>query len=167
MMVVAYEFRLPESFEPWPGRSRLERTFVLLDLGVSFANPCWRRWQRPDGSMGTSEPEGPDSWYVDLISIESDGDTYTFLDLYVDAVVTTDDRGYRVLDLDEYADAMESGDLSLMEGLDGLRRWQKFLDRHLHDKAWDSSKWHDFPPECIRALQELGAPLGEVVTAQE
>ena len=31
--VVAYEFELPVSFEPWPGRSRLERTFMLLDLG--------------------------------------------------------------------------------------------------------------------------------------
>ena len=68
--VVAYEFELPESFEPWPDRSRLERTFVLLDVGVSFANPCWKRWRRPDGSIGTSEPEGPDSWYVDLISVE-------------------------------------------------------------------------------------------------
>src|SRR5689334_22935141 len=38
--VVAYEFELPERFEPWPGRTRLERTFVLLDVGVSFANPC-------------------------------------------------------------------------------------------------------------------------------
>jgi len=165
--VVAYEFELPESFEPWPGRSRLERTFVLLDFGVSFANPCWRRWQRPDGSMGTREPEGPGSWYVDLISIESDEDTYTFLDLYVDVVITTDDRGYRVLDLDEYADAIENCELSLAAGLDGLRRWQRFLDRHLHDKAWTSSRWHDFPPERIRPLQELGAPFGEVVRAQE
>jgi hypothetical protein len=38
--VVAYEFELPVRFEPWPGRTRLERTFVLLDVGVSFANPC-------------------------------------------------------------------------------------------------------------------------------
>jgi hypothetical protein len=36
--VVAYEFDLPSSFEPWPGRTLVERTFVLLDLGVSFAN---------------------------------------------------------------------------------------------------------------------------------
>lgn len=27
--LVAYEFELPPRFEPWPGRSRLERTFVL------------------------------------------------------------------------------------------------------------------------------------------
>ena len=84
--VVAYEFELPKTFEPWPGRSRLERTFVVLDLGISFANPCWRRWHRPDGRIGTNEPEGRDSWYVDLISVESVADAYTFLDLYIDAV---------------------------------------------------------------------------------
>jgi hypothetical protein len=39
--VVAYEFELPGSFVPWPGRTLVERTFVLLDLGVSFSNPCW------------------------------------------------------------------------------------------------------------------------------
>ena len=165
--VVAYEFELPKTFEPWPGRSRLERTFVLLDLGVSIANPCWRRWHRPDGRIGTNEPEGRDSWYVDLISVESAADNYTFLDLYVDAVVTFDDRGYRVLDLNELADAMESGDLSSSEVCDGLRRWQAFLDGHLHGPAWEPGQWHDFPPKCISELQDLEAPLGEVVTAPE
>lgn len=161
---LAYEFQLPTSFEPWPGRSRIERTFVLLDFGISFANPCWWRWHKPDGTIGTSEPEGRDSWYVDLVSIERSGNTYTILDLYIDVVVTTDDRGYRVLDLDEYADAMATGALGLEEGLDGLRRWQTFLDEHLHDNAWESSGWPDFPPERIRGLRELGQPLGDVVT---
>lgn len=27
--VVAYEFELPERFEPWPGRTRLERGSVI------------------------------------------------------------------------------------------------------------------------------------------
>ena len=49
--VVAYEFELPERFEPWPGRSRVERTFVLLDVGVSFANPCWFCCTNADGSV--------------------------------------------------------------------------------------------------------------------
>lgn len=163
---LAYEFQLPKSFEPWPGRSRIERTFVLLDFGVSFANPCWRRWHKPDGTIGTSEPEGRDSWYVDLVSIERSGNTYTILDLYIDVIVTTDNRGYRVMDLDEYADAMASGVLGLEEGLDGLRRWQTFLDVHLHDKTWESSGWPDFPPECIRDLRELDQPLGDIVTFQ-
>lgn len=37
--VVAYEFTLPARFEPWPGRTRLEREFVLLDTGVGLALP--------------------------------------------------------------------------------------------------------------------------------
>ena len=104
---VAYEFDLPESFEPWPGRTRLERTFVLLDIGISFAQPCWQRWQRPDGSVVSRESEGPDSWYVDLISVTKEGDTYTFLDLYIDIKITVPNRGYRVLDLEEYAEALD------------------------------------------------------------
>src|ERR1051325_4020137 len=48
---VAYEFELPERFEPWPGRTLIERTFVLLDVGVSFANPCWVRARNRDGSL--------------------------------------------------------------------------------------------------------------------
>ncbi len=67
--VVAYEFELPERFEPWPGRTRLERTFVLLDVGVSFANPCWVRDTRPDGTVVTIDPRGRDSWYVDLVTV--------------------------------------------------------------------------------------------------
>jgi hypothetical protein len=30
---VAYEFRLPDRFAPWPGRTLLERVFMLLELG--------------------------------------------------------------------------------------------------------------------------------------
>ena len=82
-------------------------------------------------------------------------------------MVPTDGRGYRILDLDEYADAMDDGGLGLTAGLDGLRRWQRFLDRHLHDGPWPSSSWPDFPPKCIERLSDLGEPFGEVVTYQE
>jgi hypothetical protein len=47
--VLAYEFELPARFEPWPGRTRLERVFVLLDTGVSLALPCWRTTVTPQG----------------------------------------------------------------------------------------------------------------------
>ena len=61
--VLVYEFELPASFEPWPGRTLIERTFVLLDLGVSFANPCWARHLRPDGTVVDRASEGRDTWY--------------------------------------------------------------------------------------------------------
>jgi hypothetical protein len=120
--VVAYEWELPERFEPWPGRTRVERTFVLLDVGVSFANPCWVREHRPAGSVVEADPRGRDSWYVDLIAVEREGGRLLFRDLYIDVMVPTDGRHYRMLDLDEYADAMAGGTLSLDTAIDGLRR---------------------------------------------
>jgi len=156
---VAYEWELPERFEPWPGRTLVERTFVLLDLGVSFANPCWVREHRRDGSILEADPRGHDSWYVDLITVERESERYIFRDLYIDVIVPTDGRQARMLDLDEYADAMADGTLPLDVVVDGLRRWQRFLDRHLHGGRWPADAWADFPPAAIRPLAELPAPF--------
>ncbi len=164
---VAYEFELPERFEPWRGRSRIERTFVLLDVGVSFANPCWVRSRGADGTVTEIDPNGLDSWYVDLISVDADGDSYIFRDLYLDSIVPTDGRTYRILDLDEYADAMASGTLGMDKAIDGLRRWQRFLDRYLHGGRWPPSSWADFPPSSIQELRNVTAPFGTVVRWEE
>ena len=161
--VIAYEFELPARFEPWPGRTRLERTFVLLDVGVSFANPCWVRTRNPDGSILQMDPKGRDSWYVDLLTVDVQGDRYTFRDLYIDVIIPTDGRHHRMLDLDEYADALADGTLSLEEGLDGLRRWQRFLDRYIHNDRWPQAGWSDFPPASVRRLFELPALLTDPV----
>jgi hypothetical protein len=161
--VVAYEFELPERFEPWPGRTRLERTFVLLDVGVSFANPCWVRTRNLDGSLVEVDPSGRDSWYVDLVTVDVQGDRYIFRDLHIDVIVPTDGRHYRMLDLDEYADAMADGTLSLADAINGLRRWQRFLDRYLHSDRWPPVAWSDFPPKSIHSLFELAAPFAEPV----
>lgn len=161
--VIAYEFELPERFEPWPGRSRLERTFVLLDVGVSFANPCWVRAQNAKGAVTDRSREGETLWYVDLVTIDVQSNHYTIRDLYIDVMVPTDGRHYRMLDLDEYADAMEGGFLSLEEAADGLRRWQRFLDRYLHADRWPPDEWTDFPPSSIGSLVELATPLGTPV----
>lgn len=96
--VVAYEFQLPDRFEPWPGRTLVERTFVLLDVGVSFANPCWVRARNQDGRVAEGDARGKDSWYVDLGSVHVQNNRYTFLDLYIDAIVPTDSRTCRILD---------------------------------------------------------------------
>jgi Protein of unknown function (DUF402) len=152
---VAYEFELPDSFEPWPGRTPLERTFVLLDLGVSFANPCWARWLKPDGTVVDRGPEGSDTWYVDLVAVEQDGNRYTFRDLYIDVMVPMDGRRHRMLDLDEFADAIDNGSLTIAQATDALRRWQRFLDRHLHAERAPVGAWTDFPPAAIQPLLEM------------
>ena len=141
--VVAYEF------EPWPGSSRLERTYVLLDLGVSMSVPVGR------------EAVDPHSWHVNLVSIERDGRHYAVRDLFLDVIVPVDGRHHRMLDLDEFAgQRVEDGSLTVSEAIDALRRLQAFLDVHLHGDRDPSSRWTDFPPRAIEPLAALPAPLG-------
>jgi hypothetical protein len=71
-----------------------------------------------------------------------------------------------MLDLDEYADAMEQGIVSMEVAVDGLRRWQRFLDNHLHRGRDPRAGWTDFPPKAINPLAALPAPLAPVVTWQ-
>ncbi|WP_035698536.1 DUF402 domain-containing protein, partial [Glycomyces tenuis] len=150
--VVAYEFELPERIEPWPGRTRLERVFVLLDLGVSMSNPCWRRANNPDGTVVDNPASEAHSWYVDLITVDRRGEQYVFRDLFIDVRVPTDGRHYRMLDLDEFADAIEDGLISLEQAVSGLRRWQRFIDRHLHAGRFPSGAWTDFPPAALSLI---------------
>ena len=153
--VVAYEWGLPARFVPAPGRTNIERTFVLLDVGVSFANPFWFTGAEAD------------TWYVDLVSVEQSGESYTFRDLYLDLFVPLDGRPYRQLDLDEFAAALAEGALSLAAAVDGLRRWQRFLDRYLHAERTPRAGWTDFPPQAIRRLRELPAPFAPPVYVEE
>jgi len=153
--VVAYDFDLPPSFEPWPDRTLRERIFVLLDLGVSFANSCWARHTKADGTVVDRGGEGSDTWYVDLVTVERNGNRFAFRDLYIDLMVPMDGRHYRLLDLDEFADAIDSGVLSTKLASEALRRWQRFLDRHLHAERAPSNTWNDFPPASIRPLVDL------------
>ncbi|MFD5243608.1 DUF402 domain-containing protein [Amycolatopsis sp. NPDC058340] len=157
---LAYEFRLPDSFVPWPGGTLLERVFVLLDLGVSMSMPAWR------STAGIDRVEsGPTTWYVDLVHVSIAEKSITVRDLYADVLVPTDGRHQRLFDLDEFADAIETGQLDLATAVDGLRRWQRFLDRHLHATRDPSDKWTDFPPRRLRDLAALPSPLGPIVTA--
>jgi hypothetical protein len=160
--VLAYEFELPSRFRPWPGRSLLERVFVLLDLGVSMSVPAWRSNARAD-----REEIGPDTWYVDLIQVTPQPGSVIVRDLYIDVLVPTDGRHQRLLDLDEFADAMEAGELDAGLAIDGLRRWQRFLDRHLHAARAPRDEWTDFPPARLRELAALPSPLGPVVTGPD
>ena len=85
--------------------------------------------------MVNRDAEGRDTWYVDLVTIEEDGNRYTCRDLYIDVMVPMDGRHHRMLDLDEFANAVDDGSLGIEQATDALRRWQRFLDRHLHAQA--------------------------------
>jgi hypothetical protein len=162
---LAYEFRLPDRFVPWPGRTLLERVFVLLDLGVSMSVPCWRHMVPSDGGPVVPGNNRPTTWYVDLVHVTTERNSIVVRDLYIDVMVPVDGRHQRLLDLDEFADAIENGQLDVPTAIDGLRRWQHFLDRHLHADRDPGDRWTDFPPERLRELAALPAPLGPVVTA--
>jgi len=123
-----------------------ERVFVLLDFGVQMANP--------PRYLGGPQQE---SWYVDLVIVREDGDHFTIRDHDIDVVVSTDGRGYRMLDLEEYAEAYEQGKCTLDELLDGLKRWQAFLDRHLHEGPHPVQPWPDFPPKSLEPFAALGS----------
>jgi hypothetical protein len=144
---IAYEFLLDDRLVPRPGASRLERVFVLLDLGVQLSNPP--AWHGDDAAC----------WYVDLVAVSGGDGRYEIWDQYVDVIVPTDGRPYRMLDLDEFADAIRHGALSWADALDALGRWQQFLDRHLHTQRFPTAGWSDFPPAAIAPLANLPAPL--------
>jgi hypothetical protein len=135
-----------------------ERVFVLLDVGAQLSNP--------PGFQG-----GPDSgsWYIDLVIVEQAGDQVTIRDHDIDVIVSTDGRGYRLIDMEEYAEAFENGECTLDELLDGLKRWQAFLDRHLHGPTHHPVQpWPDFPPKSLEpfaAMESLRTP--DASTAQE
>src|SRR6202044_1912748 len=135
----------------------LERVFVLLDLGVSMSCPPWRCTATP-----SREASGPDTWYVDLVQVTARPGSFVIRDLYIDVMVPTDGRHQRLLDLDEFADAMEAGQIETGIAIDGLRRWQRFVDRPLHAARDPAPGWTDFPPRRLRELAALAAPLGPV-----
>lgn len=144
---IAYEFELDRSVVPRPGMTRMERVFVLLDVGVQLSNPPY--WHGTDAAC----------WYVDLVSVSCGNGRVAIWDQYIDVIVATDGRPYRMLDLDEFAVAVHEGALSLAQALDALQRWQRFLDRYLHSERFPAAGWADFPPAAIRPLAALPAPL--------
>lgn len=162
--VLAYEMQAPPHYRPWPGRSPVERKYALLDVGVSFGNPCWSRVEHADGTVVVRPTDQQDGWYVDLVSVERDPHgRFVLRDLYVDVMVT-DGRVPRTLDLDELADACSSGAITVDQLTDGLRRWQRFLDRYVHSSRFPQRRLTDFPPAAIRPLAGLDGLFGPPVS---
>ena len=128
----------------WRGAEHEQRSFLLLDTGFQINQPVFF----------TGEQQG--WWYCDLVRVADDGDTVSVEDHWIDIIVGPPDHPYRVLDLDEYGDAICAGQIDVATGVDGLRRTQIFLDTHLnrrHDTRRDS--WPDFPPRAIAELAKL------------
>jgi hypothetical protein len=139
--VVAYDW----GFNDADG-SHSQRTFVLLDDGVQISQPV----RFPQEQRGW--------WYCDLVSVVEDGQVVHVDDLWIDFIVGPPDHPYRVLDLDEYADALADRRLTPVQAADGLRRAQRFLDRRLNRRHDITRAWPDFPPKPVVRLLTAELP---------
>lgn len=139
--VVVYDWGFEQE-----GRAYEQRSFVLLDDGVQINQPV------------RFSAEQRDWWYCDLVAVVDEGGLLRVDDLYIDVIVGPPDHPYRVLDLDDYADALASGRLDTEAAADGLRRAQRFLDRRLNRRHDTTRTWPAFPPTAVEAMLTLGFP---------
>ena len=128
------------------GRPYEQRSFVLLDDGFQINQPV----------IFPAEQRG--WWYCDLVRVVDHGNIVMVDDLWIDVIVGPGDHPYRVLDLDEYATAMQDGALSASEAAAGLVRTQRFLDRRLNRRHDPQRSWPDFPPAIIADLRHVVFP---------
>jgi hypothetical protein len=128
-----------------PGRPTTDRCFVLPDEGVQLTKP----------NTFTGAYEG--GWYIDLVDVEEPTpNSLVIHDRDVDILIPPSSLRYDVLDLDEFADALESGTLDLPTAARVLRDTQRFIDRHLRTPGQaPPAAWPDFPPASIQPLIEL------------
>lgn len=128
-------------------RALEQRSYLLLDDGVLLARPG----RMPTGHEGW--------WWCDLVFVEDRGDRVVVSDAYVDVLVGPADRPYRIVDLDELAEAVTTGALAPERAADGLTRLQRFLDRRLHGATGGTRR--DFPPSVVRGLHARDDLPGE------
>lgn len=139
--VVAYDWGFEDG-----GRSYLQRSFVLLDEGFQINQPV----RFPAAQRGW--------WYGDLVAIDDSDEAVRVDDLYIDVIVGPPDQPYRVLDLDDFAEAQASGRLGADQAERGLRQVQQFLDRRLNRRHDVTPTWPDFPPAEVEALLHADLP---------
>jgi len=139
--VVAYDWGFRQD-----GIDHVQRSFVLLDDGVQINRPV----VFPAAQRGW--------WYCDLVGLVDEGDVLRVDDLWIDVIVGPPGHPYRLLDLDEYGDAIASGRLGVAAAVDGLRRMQSFLDRRLNRRHEADRSRPDFPPAAVEALLTVELP---------
>lgn len=130
--VAAYDYEIPERHAVRPGVSRTMRLFLLLDEAIQVCQPP--TWLEHDAG----------SWYVDLVSIVEHGDVIEVTDRDIDVIVPEPGRPYRVVDLHEFGDAIESGEHSVEDAIAGLRAFQAFLEAHLNRPDGSAGPWRTF-----------------------
>lgn len=142
--VVAYDVPILPRWQA-PGRPTTDRCYVIAAEGVQITQP----------NTFTGVLEG--GWYVDLVDVEeSEPGRLVIRDLQVDLLLPPVSVRYEVLDLDEFADAMEDGSIDAATAIRVLRDTQRFIDRRLRNLDQDVlTEWPDFPPATVLKLAEL------------
>jgi hypothetical protein len=117
----------------------LQRNYLLVNEGVKLTRPG--RWD-DDWRAG--------AWYVDVVECFVRDEEVTVFDRYIDFIVPPRTSPYRVLDLEELADAMSDGHISIGAAAKALRAAQAFVDTYLHRVGeHQGPSWKDFPPASI------------------
>ncbi|GAB3810200.1 DUF402 domain-containing protein [Kribbella italica] len=143
---IAYDVPILPQYQA-PGRPTTDRCFVLPDEGVQLTKP----------NTFTGSYEG--GWYIDLIETEEpEPQRFVIHDLYVDLLIPPRAVRYDVLDLDEFAEALQIGAIDIATAVKVLRDTQLFIDRHLRTpNEAHPTAWPDFPPAALLPLLELPA----------
>lgn len=126
----------------------VDRVLIRDETYRRHAGPRRYFWLLDEGVQLVYEPFGwREEWYVDIVSFTVRGTgpdaVYRVTDRYVDLVVEGMGPTYRMLDLDQLADAMAAGRIGTAEAGRALVHAQQFAERYLHRGA-------PFPPPQIQ-----------------
>ena len=108
---------------------KIVRHFILLNEGMKLMFEPWG-WKN--------------EWYIDLIKIKwNDENTLEFIDQYIDIIVEGNGPTYRIIDFEDYANAIIENKISTEEIKAQFIQIQNFLDNYLH-------RGKIFPPKSIQ-----------------
>ena len=78
-----------------------------------------------------------------MLLIWIDSSSIELCDLDIDIIIEGNGPTYRMIDLEEFGDALVANERNIVKRQVALHRLQQFLDEHLHGSK-------DFPPTSIR-----------------
>lgn len=148
--VVAYDVRILPKYQV-AGRPTVDRCYLLLDEGIQLTKPAVF--------------EGPVEgwWYVDLVDISHTDEGLIVHDMYVDFLIPPTLDRYQVLDLDEFADALQAGKLTPTQSATVLSQTQTFINHYLRGpEEGPNGPTRQFPPPAVTALEQLPTFLDSI-----
>ncbi|MEV4267615.1 DUF402 domain-containing protein [Kribbella sp. NPDC049584] len=101
-------------------------------------------------------------WYVDLVEIDHTDNGLIVHDLYVDLLIPPAANRYQLLDLDEFANALRTGQITPTQCATVLTQTQHFINHYLRgEEEGPIGESRAFPPPEVVALEQLPSLLQE------